>query len=69
MVDNRGKQAGALALVGRDLRAPRAAGVAGLAFAVLFIAALLLVRSLVILFTARTPDSGRPDSLQSSAGH
>src|SRR4051812_49216852 len=30
--------------VGRDLRAPRAAGVAGLAFAVLFIASLVIVR-------------------------
>jgi hypothetical protein len=44
VVDDRGKQVGALAIVGRDLRAPRAAGIAGLAFAVLFIAALLLVR-------------------------
>ena len=30
--------------VGEDLRAPRAAGVAGLAFAVLFVASLLLLR-------------------------
>ena len=37
-------QAGAFAIVGRDLRAPRAAGVAGLAFSVLFIASLLLLR-------------------------
>ena len=43
MVDG-SQQAGALRTVGRDLRAPRAAGVAGLAFAVLFISALLLVR-------------------------
>ena len=35
----------ALDTVSRDLRAPRAAGVAGLAFAVLFIASLLLLRS------------------------
>jgi hypothetical protein len=34
-----------LETVGRDLRAPRAAGVAGLAFAVLFIGSLLLLRS------------------------
>ena len=33
-----------LRTVGRDLRAPRAAGVAGLAFAVLFVCSLLLVR-------------------------
>jgi hypothetical protein len=36
--------AGAIALVGRDLRAPRAAGVAGLLFAVLFVGSLLLLR-------------------------
>ena len=35
----------ALDTVSRDLRAPRAAGVAGLAFAVLFIVSLLLLRS------------------------
>jgi hypothetical protein len=37
-------RADALRTVGRDLRAPRAAGVAGLAFAALFIGAILLVR-------------------------
>src|SRR6185503_8180166 len=36
---------GALDSVSRDLRAPRAAGVAGLAFAVLFVVSLLLLRS------------------------
>jgi hypothetical protein len=35
----------ALQTVSRDLRAPRAAGIAGLAFAVLFITSLLLLRS------------------------
>ncbi len=36
---------GTVGTVSRDLRAPRAAGVAGLAFAVLFIGSLLLLRS------------------------
>jgi hypothetical protein len=36
--------AGTLAVVGRDLRAPRAAGIAGLLFAALFIGSLLLLR-------------------------
>ena len=36
---------GALDTVSRDLRAPRAAGIAGLAFAVLFVVSLLLLRS------------------------
>jgi len=40
--DSSGPQ-GTLAIVGRDLRAPRAAGAAGLLFAVLFIASLLLL--------------------------
>jgi hypothetical protein len=35
----------ALDAVGRDLRAPRAAGIAGLAFAALFVSSLLLLRS------------------------
>ncbi len=34
-----------LGIVGRDLRAPRAVGVAGLAFAVLFVGSLLLIHS------------------------
>jgi len=38
------KETGTLAVVGRDLRAPRAAGIAGLLFAVLFIGSLLLLR-------------------------
>ena len=41
---------GTLAIVGRDLRAPRAAGAAGLAFSVLFIASILILRS--------APDAG-----------
>ena len=40
-----GKASVALDAVGRDLRAPRAAGIAGLAFAVLFMGSLLLLRS------------------------
>ena len=43
-VDDRDRGAYAIALVGRDLRAPRAAGVAGLLFSGLFIASLLLLR-------------------------
>ncbi len=43
-VDNRGAPAQVLAAAGRDLRAPRAAGVAGLLFAALFIGSILLVR-------------------------
>ncbi len=43
--ENGGAASGALGTVGRDLRAPRAAGIAGLAFAVLFIGSLLLLRS------------------------
>jgi len=42
--DNRGAPAQVLTAAGRDLRAPRAAGVAGLLFAALFIGAILLVR-------------------------
>ena len=42
--DDRGGRARAIAVVGRDLRAPRAAGVAGLLFAVLFVGSLLLLR-------------------------
>jgi hypothetical protein len=42
--DDRDRGAHAITLVGRDLRAPRAAGVAGLLFAVLFIGSLLLLR-------------------------
>jgi hypothetical protein len=49
-VADRGEPTGLLASVGRDLRAPRAAGAAGLAFAVLFVASLLLLRG--------APDAG-----------
>jgi len=42
--DSRGAPAQVLTAAGRDLRAPRAAGVAGLLFAVMFIGAILLVR-------------------------
>jgi len=41
----RGASAHVVATVGRDVRAPRAAGIAGLLFAALFIGALLLVRN------------------------
>ena len=43
--ENGGTVSVALDTVGRDLRAPRAAGVAGLAFAALFVSSLLLLRS------------------------
>ncbi len=43
-VADRDEPTGLLATVGRDLRAPRAAGAAGLAFAGLFIGSLLLLR-------------------------
>jgi hypothetical protein len=43
--ENGGTPSVALDTVGQDLRAPRAAGIAGLAFAVLFIGSLLLLRS------------------------
>ena len=42
--DNRGAPAQVLTAAGRDLRAPRAAGVAGLLFAALLIGSILLVR-------------------------
>ena len=42
--DHRGAPAQVLTAAGRDLRAPRAAGVAGLLFAILFIGSILLVR-------------------------
>ena len=42
--DSQGAPARVLTATGRDLRAPRAAGVAGLLFAALFIGAILLVR-------------------------
>ena len=43
-VTERAEPTGLLATVGRDLRAPRAAGAAGLAFAALFIGSLILLR-------------------------
>jgi len=44
MIEDRGGESRSLSAASRDLRAPRAAGVAGLAFAALFISALLLLR-------------------------